>query len=67
MLNVGGGAIRQSDSLQADCVHALHLIAIWGQSWKQMSVSDIRLGGRAHIVAAHVNKGRRTLVLGRVG
>lgn len=29
MLDVGGGTIRKGDSLQADGVHALHLIAIW--------------------------------------
>lgn len=29
VLNVRSGAICKSDGLQADCVHALHLIAIW--------------------------------------
>lgn len=34
MLNVGSGTICKSDSLQADCVHALHLITIWEKELK---------------------------------
>lgn len=47
MLNIGSGTISKSDSLQADCVHALHLISIWQKSWK-INVWD----GKTHTAEA---------------